>query len=249
MSSRLFATIAVGTLVLGLTACSSGTTYPKDAAEGYFSAIAAINPEDTLAATEFAVPGSNAEAYAIEQAANKQAQMDGGNLDQTKSELIFKSDMVIICPEGIDLKDPEQVEMCPSFSNLEFDGDKLVSFDAGGSPLEGRLVLGDGADIPIGDFGTAKYISSYVSMTGNLVIILEITSNTSELTASTYDSIYLSATGRQVELSSWDGPDSLKQGRTGNVAYVFSGAEIGGNLEASFHDADYNDVTISIPTK
>jgi hypothetical protein len=248
MTSRLITSITVGALVLGLSACSPGTSYPQDAAEAYFSGIFAVSPEDTLAAKQFAVPGSNAEAYAIEQAALKQAMMDGGNLDQTKVNLVLKSDQVFGCPEGVDLEDPEQTELCPSFSNLEFDGDKLVNFDAGDSSLDGRIAVGDGTEIPIGSIGTAKYIAAYVNMAGDLTIILEVTSNTSELSRN-YDSIYLSASGRQVELSSWEGPDSLKEGRTGNVAFLFSGAEIGGSLEASFYDADYNDVIISISIK
>lgn len=248
MTKRFFAFTAIIGLAATLTACSTGPTYSKEVVEGYFSAINEINPADVLAAQAFAEPGSNADAYAIEQSANKQALLDGGALDQTESVVLYEQDQVLLCMKGYDEPEMDRENFCSTYSDFSIKDDKLVDFSAGGKPLKGRLALGNGDITAIGEIGTARYISSYITIAGDLVIILEVTSNTTELSLP-YDATYLATNGRQVEVTATDGPSDLGSGRTGNVAYIFSGASFGGTLELKFNDADWNEVPISIPTQ
>lgn len=45
-----------------------------------------------------------------------------------------------------------------------------------------------------------------------------------------------------------DGPMELKSGRVANVAVVFLNVGLGGTLELSFMDAEYNEILVEIPT-
>lgn len=248
MTKRIFAFSVIVGLVAGLTACSTGPSYPKEVVEGYFSAINEVDPAAVLAAQEFAEPGSNADAYVIEQSANKQAQLDGGSLDKTESVVVYEQDQVLLCMDGYDLPEVDREDFCATYSEFVFEGDKLADFSAGGKPLKGRLALGNGDLTPIGDFGTARYISSYITIAGDLVIVVEINSTSGDLSLP-WDATYLGTNGRQVAVSFTEGPGELAAGRVGNVAYNFSGASFGGTLELNFMDADYNDVPISIQTQ
>lgn len=246
MISRLVAIVASAGLLLGLSACST-EQYPKEVVENYLTAINAVDPADKLNAQKYAVPGSDAEMYAIEQSAVTQAQLDGGTLDQTESELVFESDAVLLCVAGYDDPDVERDDFCSRYSNFTVKGDKLVTFDAGDKPLRGRIVLGSGESTPIGSVGSVKYLSSYYTIAGALMVAVEVTSNT-EILNLPYDATYVAPNGRQVEVSMTDGPSELKSGRTGNVAYAFTGAKFGGTLELVFTDADWNEYPVSIPT-
>lgn len=247
MKRQIIAIVATVGLAVSLTACATGPSYPKDVVEGYFGAINAVSPEEKLGAQKYAAPGSNADAYAIEQSASNQALMDGGMLDQTESIAVYEQDQVLLCPKGYEQLEIEPKDVCAIYSDFVFDGDKLADFSAGGEPLEGRLSLGSGEATPIGTVGTAKYVSSYITMAGDLLIVLELTSATSELQIP-YDATYLGENGRQVEVSTVDGPGDLAEGRTGNVSYSFAGAKLGGTLELTFNDAEWNEYPITVQT-
>lgn len=248
MTKRFVALTAIIGLVAGLSACSTGPSYSKEVVEGYFSAINEIDPGAVLTAQEFAEPGSNADAYAIEQSANKQAQLDGGSLDKTESVVVYEQDQVLLCVEGYEDLEIDPEEICATYTDFVIKDEKLVDFSAGGKPLQGRLALGNGDLTPIGDIGTARYISSYITIAGDLVIVVEINSTSGDLSLP-WDATYLGTNGRQVAVSFTEGPGELAAGRVGNVAYNFSGASFGGTLELNFMDADYNDVPISIQTQ
>lgn len=248
MTKQFFALSAALGLVVGLTACSTGPSYSKEVVEGYFSAINAVDPAAVLVAQEFAEPGSNADAYAIEQSANKQAQLDGGSLNKTESVVVYEQDQVLLCIDGYEDLEVDPEDFCATYNNFVFEDDKLVDFSAGGKPLQGRLALGNGDVTPIADIGTARYISSYITIAGDLVVVVEMTSTTAELSLP-WDATYLGTNGRQVAVSFTEGPSELAPGRMGNVAYSFSGASFGGALELKFFDLDYNEVLISIQTQ
>lgn len=248
MFVRLLAAGSSVALVLVLAACSTGPSYSKEVLEDYFSAIASTSPEDQLEAQKVAVPGSNADAYAIEQSAHSQAQMDGGTLRRDKQEVLYESDEVLLCAPGFEDPDVDRDDFCISFSNFEFEDEKLLNFNAGSEPLDGRIALGDGTTVPIADLGSAKHLTSYVTIGGDLVVTIEVTSNANTLRLP-YSAAYLSPNGRQAEVSFIDGPSELKEGRIGNAAYWFSGAAFGGTLELSFDDENWNPVAIEIPTE
>jgi hypothetical protein len=234
-------------MVLGLLACSNGPSYPKETAEAYFGAIASRDPEATISAAEYAKPGSDAEAYAIEQAAHTQAMLDGGTLGNTPQEVVLEADEVQLCVAGYDEPGVDRADYCSIYSELVFEGEKLVTFDAGGEPLEGRIALGDEQITPIGSIGSAEYLASYITIAGELVVVMEISSSIDTL-GLPYNAAYIAPNGRQVEVSFVDGPTELRQGRVGNVAYSFAGAAFGGELELEFYDADFNEIVITVPT-
>lgn len=248
MVSRFVAVAASAGLIFGLSACSSGTAYPKEVVEKYLTAISSGEPEEILTAQKYAVEGSDAQAYAIEQSAAYQASLDGGTYVEENVDLIFESDVARICYPGYEEPEADLDVMCSTYSNFEVKAGKLVTFDAGDEPLKGRIALGDGESTPIGTIGSLKYLASYFTIAGELMVIIEVTSNTAVMNLP-YDATYLAPNGRQVEVSSTEGPSELKSGRTGNVAYSFAGAKFGGTLELTFSDDDWNEYPVSIPTQ
>lgn len=246
MFRHALSSISALALVVGLASCSA---YPQETVEGYFTALSDVKPEQQLEATKYSAPGSLAEAYALEQSAHTQARLDGGNLDTAGGELFFERDEVHLCPPGTDAPRDERELFCSVYSEFEVQEGRLVNFHAGESSLEGRLAIGDGEVSLIGELGTAEYLASYVTISGDLVVILEITSQIDTLTIPSYDATYLSSSGRGIEVSYTDGPFELKRDRVANVAFAFSGGELGGVLELEFYDEDFNEISVAIQTK
>ncbi|NLA64885.1 MAG: hypothetical protein GX862_02920, partial [Leucobacter sp.] len=183
MFKRLFTAGSGALLVLALSGCAFANSVPKETLEGYFGAIATQDPESKLAAQAFAVPGSLADAYAIEQSAHTQAQLDGGVLSTETNEIVVEAERVLLCePLAESVKKELDVEdYCSVYENFEFQDDKLVSFNAGPKPLEGRLTLGDSTVIDIGDIGSVEMLASYITIRGDLVVVAEVVSNTDTL--------------------------------------------------------------------
>lgn len=93
--------------------------------------------------------------YVIEQVAHTQALQDGGYLENVKQEVVIEGESVFLCDDGYDDKDADMADFCAEYSNLVFDEkDKIVSFDAGDSPLEGRIALGDSTALPVAEVGS-----------------------------------------------------------------------------------------------
>ena len=167
-----------------------------------------------------------------------------------EQELFFERDEVHLCPLGIDVPRAEREMYCFVYSNFEVEDGRLVNFYAGKTSLEGRLALGEGEVSPIAELGTAEYRASYVTISGDLVIILEITSKIETLNIPSYDATYVSSSGRRaIQVSNVDGPFELKRDRVANVAFGFSGGELGGVLELKFYGEDYNEIDVAIQTK
>jgi len=213
----------------------------------YFGNHALAQPDDRIKAANYAVPGSNAEAYAIQQAQAAQASLDGGGFDSSVSELLYESGVLYSCYGNHRDPDALREDVCGDYSDFTFENDRLQNFNAGPSSLDGRIILGDGEIIPIGDIGTIEVLSAYETISGALLITAEIVSATETLNISGWDSVYLGESGRQVESSGTLGPGELKDGRVGNVSYGFGGATFGCELELEFYDENYNDVFVSIP--
>jgi hypothetical protein len=212
----------------------------------YFGPHAMPQPADMAKAADFAVADSFAEAYAIQQSQATQSDLDGGDFDPTTDELVFRDGILFSCYP--DYKDPDVVfeDVCSGYSEFLFDGDRLWNFKAGDSFLDDRVVLYDGTIIDIGDIGTIEILSAYITISGNLSITAEVTSNTKELNISRSDVFYIGSNGRQIESSGVYGAWTLREGRVGNVSYLFSGGTIGGDLEIEFYDENYNEVPLVI---
>ena len=134
------------------TAAAPSAPSPEDLA-AYFGAIAGESPTEQRAAAEnFAAPGSNAYAYAIEQSAVNQAYQDAGVASSPPSKIKTLSDGFEVCSTNTLTQD----ETCNIFDEFQYVDGRLADFDAGGIPLAGRLSLGDGSTVPLGDIATAK---------------------------------------------------------------------------------------------
>jgi len=215
----------------------------------YFGAHALARPEQKIEAQNYAVAGSNAEAYAIQQSQITQAQLDGGDFDSSNTEVVVQGDEILNCYGNYDDPDVEVDDACYRFSDFSFEEEKLANFKAGDSLLDNRILLGDGEVLDVGGFGTIEILSAYESISGSLWITAEVVSNTELLRIFGYDAVYLLDNGRQIASPSRQGPGELKDGRRANVAFIFPGATLPGELEVSFDNDDYSadDVFLSIP--
>jgi hypothetical protein len=212
----------------------------------YFGHHAMPQPADMAQAVNFAVVPSWAEWYALQQSYDTQTYLDGGNFYSDTDELVFRGETLFSCNPSYKKPDVLFEDACAAYSEFSFEGDRLLNFKAGDSLLDERIVLYDGEALPIGEIGSIKILSAYVTIAGDLVITAEVTSSTEELTISRSDSFYIGNNNRQIESSGMSGPVTLKNGRVGNVSYSFSGGTIGGDLEANFYDENYNDVSMAI---
>lgn len=236
-------------LTFSLSACSGGNSFPKETVQGFFTPLGAAAPAEKKVAVESAAADSIAAMYAEEQVAHAQAQQDGGTLDAVGKEVVVEGESVFLCAEGHDAKDASKEEYCSEYSNLVFDEqDKIVSFDVGGKPLDGRLALGDGSSVPIAKVGSVTHLSSYVTIAGYLVVVVEVASNADPLMISSYEATYLAEDGRPSSVTFSDAPNELKSGRVANVALSFPNVGLGGTLELKFMDENYNNYSVEVPT-
>lgn len=216
---------------------------------GYFEAHALARPEQKSEAINYAVAGSNAEAYAIQQSQITQAELDGGDFDSSDGEVVVRPGEIFSCYGDYEDPDLDFEDVCYPYSDFSFEDEKLENFNAGDSSLGGRVALGGEEVLDIGGLGTIEILSAYESIGGSLWITAEVVSNTELLRIFGYDSVYLLDNGRQIANPSRRGPSELKDERRANVAFIFSGATLPGELEVSFDNDDYStdDVFLSIP--
>gem|GEM_PF-2979592 len=209
----------------------------------YFAAVAGTDPvELKRVADELTAPGSNAYAYAIEQAASNQAVLDGGRpLEPQDLEAIEGG--FALCPLATTGGD----DACSEFTNLKYVDGKLADFDAGGSPLAGRITLGNGEGVALGNVASVNFIAAYRSISGAVWVVVEVRSNVDGLSIS-YGSTYQAPDGRQADATDVIGPSELRSGSLANYAFVFQGAEFGGRLSIEAFDANFNQIAAQIPT-
>lgn len=187
----------------------------------YFEAIASSDPKVVERAVGMAAPGSNAEAYAIYLAAARQSAKEAGV--PIDAEVVEPTEAgFALCPEA-----PTEEEPCTEFTGFQYDGDKIADFHTGGDPLAGRLSLGDGEVVPLGDLGDASLIAAYRSVAGYVVTVFE-------MRASSHDvfpvATYIGPDGRQTDAAFMYGPTDLNAGALANYSFYFDGAEFGGEV-------------------
>lgn len=220
--------------------------------QSYFDAVDQSKPQDIIQGREFAAEGSNADKYAIEQAAFAQAELDAGDLDIVESHFTLYGDEGFMCP--IELADLSRIEMqdavlageCVSYSGFQFEGGKLSNFNAGTSSLDGRIEVGDGTALAIGDWGRVQHLASYVTMIGDLIVVFEVSSMTDGLQMP-WDATLLLDNGRVMESSYTIGVSELDADRITNIAFLFQAADLGGKVEMVFTDDDWNEKEMAIP--
>lgn len=251
--------IALASVALLLTACSSSVATPVTSNEpaptvapaaptneeltDYFAAVAQGDPVELKRVAEtLAAPDSNAYAYAIEQAAVNQAMLDGGWSAEAQDLETIEGGFAMCAAMPV-----AGEETCSEFTNLTYVDGRLADFDAGGSPLAGRISLGNGESVALGDAATATFIAAYRSIAGAVYVVVEIRSNVDGLTVP-FASTYRAPDGRQADPTDVVGPYELGSGSLANYAFVFQGAEFGGTLDLVVYKANYDEVGAQIPT-
>jgi hypothetical protein len=256
--SRIFPSAVVLTAAVVLAGCTASiaTPSPTDVAAPvvtpaapsnevlaeYFAAVASQDPTELRrVADEIAAPESNAYAYAIEQAGVSQAIQDAGYpLYEQKIKTIAGG--FALCEV-----DTAEDAPCSEYTNLTYTDGKLADFDAGGEPLTGRISLGDGTAVPLGDLGTVTFIAAYRSIAGAVFVVVDIRSNIDGLSPS-YSSSYIAPDGRQANAAEVTGPTELSAGALGTYFFAFDGAVFGGTLKISAFNANYDEVSADIAT-
>lgn len=199
-----------------------------------------MNATEMAAAKELAAPGSNAEAYAIYLTGLYEADRDAGFQNEPESVETIDGGFAI-CSTPVSDDRP-----CTEFTNIQHKGDKIADFDAGGEPLAGRLVLGDGQAQPLGNMAEITLIASYRSAAGNVIVVTEISSNVDDFFPS---ASYRAPDGRQSDTTMISGASMLQAGSRSYYAYMFEGAEFGGELLFTNYDPNtLEDVKLTLAT-
>lgn len=196
----------------------------------YFEKLASDDPKVVAEAIELAAPGSNAAAYATYLSATTQAKRDAG---------IQPGESVIEPIDGgfsMCYEEPGPGDNCFEYTNIQHVGDKIADFEPGGTPLTGRLSLGNGEPHPLGEVATANLIASYKASGGSVVVVCDITSQASGLLV---DASYIAPDGRQSQVTAVEGPSNLTEGSFGTYSFFFDGAEYGGQIVLKAYSDDF----------
>lgn len=186
----------------------------------YFEGIASGDPNTIGGVSDLAAPGSQAAAYiTYYTAASKAARDSGFPFDR---EIVNEvDDGFMMCPEG-----HAADNSCMTYTNLQTAGSHLVDFDISGTPLSGRLALGDGEFHSLGDLGSARLIASYKSVSNNVVVVFDVTSTSENLWL---DASYTGPDGRTSQ-PTMTHRTQLPNGGSGTVAFYFKGSVFGGTV-------------------
>ncbi len=219
---------------------STAPTSPSDAeVKLYFEKLASGNPSLMREAIDLAHPGSNAAAYATYLSSFAQAERDAGA--PTVASRVSKID------GGYEMCSPNTAQSCADYTNLQHTEGKLSDFYAGDGPLSGRLSVGTGESLPLGDLGTVEFISAYRTIAGDVVIVLDINSSSDGLWVA---ADYVAPDGRQSQPTFQVGPNELMRGSLGTLGLIFEGAEFGGSLTIQPYTSEvYDAAAVSIPTQ
>lgn len=217
------------------------------AATGYFEALGTDDPAQMKKALEFAKPGSNAAAYATYLTATTQAGQDGGQpLAQNTVKPITGG--YALCQE-LEAGKTAKGEDCSQYTAIKYEAGKLVSFSPGGTtearPLDDRIILGKASAKPLGSVADVKFVAAYESISGALVVVLEMEAKKD---FSISNATYI-AGGRQTATAGVGGPTELKSGVTAGLSANFQGAHLGGKVTVDAYDSNYDKISVEFEVK
>ena len=192
----------------------------QESLKAYFEALGSTDPGIAGEAIEMAAPGSNAQAYAIYITAGIQSNRDAGYSNEPQTVKVIEGGFAL-CYEG------QGEDGCSEYTNIQHEGDQIADFDAGGSPLAGRLSLGSGEAQALGSVGEATMVAAYKSIRGDVVVMFEVSSASDGMWITP---IYTAPDGRQSQVSGIAGPTELNAGAFANYTFTFEGAQFGGEV-------------------
>ena len=196
----------------GAVTQSEQAAAPAPSARPYFEALASNDPVVMTQAEELSVPDSDAQAYAVYLAGTVQADQDSGYDTAPRQVKKIKGGFAM-CGDSTD-----QGTSCSEYTNMVHQDDLVETFDAGGSPLSGRISLGDGEVKLLGDSGQVSLVAAYHSIAGDVVAVFEVES---------------SPGGRLYQADSGIGPTALDEGESAYYTFYFKDSKFGGEVTIS----------------
>jgi hypothetical protein len=238
-------------VVVGLAACTGGddatptvpsvtvATVPPtvapvvDLGEVYFAALA--DPEAAgVAGAGAALPGSDAAIFMAHQAA-------------TRDLLGLPASRTLgVATTGFDVCEADRA--CVTYSAIVSDpaSGQVTTFSIDGVPLTGRIVgAGPAADR---DGVTARVGSAYRSISGDLLVLVEVDNNTDvSVEPFGFAAVFQTLdTGEGVEATGAWGAGVVAAGDTGYLLVRFASTELGGRLRFSGVRSDGLDVSFEL---
>lgn len=207
----------------------------------YFELIATNDPEEMEKAIALAAPKSLAAGYAKHQAAVHGAELDGGS-ETAADVLTEEGNAYIACPEG------EGDQVCTKWAKVETAGGRVANFTVNDQPISGRLTVGSGDKVRVGNLGSAEFVSAYRSLAGKALFVnLVAQSRNRKISISSFSATYREPGGKQVTASNAFGPTELDADSNTRVTLVFARAKVGGVVTVDFQDAKtYDTATAKI---
>lgn len=204
------------------------------AAKDYFDAFATYDPSQMQRMLELSAPGSLAHNYARFQIALTMASEQEGQLLEPE-QVQVENGAITLCPESVG-----ELE-CFTFSDFIADEDSqlLVDFSAGGQPLAGRLVGGNGTKVEAGG-AQFEMVAGYRSTTTDqFSVALSIQNGPNDINLNLYTAEYIGPDGVQQSATTATGPIQLRPNTVSTALISFQAAAPGGRLFLGGSSADF----------
>ena len=192
----------------------------EDDVEAYFDAASTYSVIALDRALDLTQTDSLAEAYATHLLGYANASLDGG-VPLSGSLAVRTDDGYESCSSG----------GCVTWRNIRGRHGKIGAFSVNRESLEGRIAVGDGAEVSAGELADVTVLSMYRSVTsGGLDVVAEVSSRDAPIRLGLYQATYLSPGRRDLMATSFVGPSRLPPRSMATVVMSFPDAEIGGTL-------------------
>ena len=214
---------------------------PAADVEAYFAAVASYDPDRLTEALADTEPGSIAADYAGYLAALSRAAIAGGD-PVPGAEIHATADGFKACGGTGGPQD------CVEWADFEGHGGKLTGFTINGESLDGRLVAGDGTNVPAGDLAGVRLAFAYQSVqSGDLFVVVDVDA-AEDVTIRSEGAVYRLADGTPVHTSRYVGPTGTPADTQATVVLVFPQVAVGGRVDLDLVTADQRSETVELTT-
>lgn len=209
--------------------------------EEYFNAHASNDPTQLEDATALTVPGSVAEKFAMHRSLMSAASRDNGYPIEADSAE-FREGTVETCSSD---------DICTTFDQLEFEGDKIASFRVNETAIDDRVMIGPGEATTFEDIAGFEVLSSYQATSNDILqVVIKFEAHGRAIDAG-YIVNYRTPDGRQVQSTDAATPSQLNPDSHQLGYAMFPAAEPGGELLLKFATEDDGPLvveTLTVPT-
>jgi len=218
--------------------------------EKFFEALGSKDPEEIEAAIPLAAEGSIAQAYAMYTLHSVNSGIDVGH--PYPADAVTKSrDGFRVCSTSEE-KLAEGEKRCYVWGDIESKEGKIASLTVDGEDLADRISLGTGEKVKLGPLGTVEFLSAYqtVSSSGLIVNLRVKTADLAVSGSSLSSARYRAKDGRQSSAAEANVVEEIAPNSLTYLGVYFDRAKPGGELIATFTDADFNqERDVTIPTR